>query len=221
MNTTAILSHGRWLKVLTAALWIGFAAGNLVLWLVMQSAALVLSVLLLLLLFAMEIGLLARYNRPLAQWRMVGLTWLVYGLARMAADRAGAGASTTGVVLLMLLALYAMAAGFAALIFLALRRDVSVIYCVLPFAVMPILLLSTIRAAGGLLVLLWGPAVQPGELAPFTWLEPLVMIFSCMIPVGFVTFWGHLARQVAREQRRDLLIKLSPGPAHQEQPDAQ
>jgi hypothetical protein len=217
MNAAAMPARGHWLKALTAALWIGFAAGNLLLWLAMESAALVLSIFLLLLLFATEIGLLARYNRSLAQWRMVGLAWLVYGLARMAADRAATGASTTGTALLMLLALYAMAAGFVTLIVLALRRDVSVIYFVLPLAVMPVLLLSMIRVAGGLLEALWGPALQPGELAPFTWLEPLVMIFSCMIPVGFVTFWGHLARHVAKEQRREPLIRLSPGPTHQEQ----
>lgn len=208
MSTRNRPTPGRWLRVLTIALWALFAGGNLLLWLIMESAPFVLSVLLLLALFTVELGLLARYNRPLAQWRTLGLAWLCYGLARMAADRAAAAGSATATTMLMLLALYAMTAGFGVLAILAIRRDVSVIYFLLPFAVMPLLMQSLLRASGGLIVLLWGPALQPGELAPFTWLEPLTMVLSCMIPLAFVTFWGHLFRLLAREQRREPLTGL-------------
>lgn len=204
---------GRWLKALTIALWALFGGGNLILWLIMESAPLPLSVLLLLALFAIEFGLLVRYNRLLAQWRMLGLAWLVYALARIAADRTAAAGSTTATTMVMLLALYAIAAGFGVLTILAIRRDVSVIYFILPFAVMPLLLQSLIRVSGGLLVLLWGPAVQPGQLAPFTWLEILPMIFSCMVPLAFVTFWGHLFRLLVKEQRRDPLTGSPAGAA--------
>lgn len=208
MNTAARSAGGRWLKLLTIGLWAVFIAGNLVLWLIMKSAPLVLSGLLLILLFAVLIGLLARYNRLLAQWRMLGLAWLLYGVARMAADRVTLGTSTVATTTIMLMAVYAMTAGFGVLVFLAIRRDVSVIYFVLPFAVMPLLLQSLIRFGGGLIVLLWGPAMQPGELPPFSWLETLMVVFSCMIPLGFVTFWGHLFRLLVKEQRRDPLTAL-------------
>jgi len=196
--------------ILTGLLWLVWISGPIVPWLAGPSAPVTLWIgLALLLPFLAEIGLLIRYRRVVGQWRMVILAWLAYAILRLLADRATAAASETLASMLALLVFYALLAGYGALTSLAIRRDVSVAYFLLPFIVMPILLQSQIRASGSLILAMWGPPTEPGTLTVFTWLEPLVIAFSCMTPLAVVTFWGHFVWLLIQERRRQPLPGLA------------
>ncbi|QLQ08564.1 MAG: hypothetical protein HZY76_22985 [Anaerolineae bacterium] len=140
------------LRVLTWLLWVVFMAGNAIV-LVLQYTPpsefmLVLSMLLLLFLFLIEIGLLVRYWRWVGQWRAVVIFWSSYSLLRVLVDQGNARGWAEVTLAAMMLVLYAGLAGWLALAALALRRDVSVAYVVLAFAIGPIVLRAQIVQAG-------------------------------------------------------------------------
>ncbi|MCS6846001.1 MAG: hypothetical protein NZ528_17050 [Caldilineales bacterium] len=186
--------------VLTLLLWSVFLLCNAALFLFAALQAGPLAALTVLFLLAWELALLVRYVRWVAQWRAAIAFWTVYALARMAATALAAWGSELGASALMLVAVYAMLAGYVALAALAIRRDVSVAYLVIAFAAGPVLLLSQVRAAGGVLAWLVG---QGREMAvpPFNPLEPALMAISCMATLALVTFVPHFLALLWREWR--------------------
>lgn len=148
--------------------------------------------------------LLGVYNRRIAQWRVVLLIWIVYTGLRWLVTQlplASAPILTHNLAYLVtVLIMDALIAGFASLVILAIRRDVSLIYVVLATFVSGMALRSQVQAAGGLLNWLAGIAatsVQDG----FTVIEPLIMMSSCMITLGIMAFLPHLLWLVLREVR--------------------
>lgn len=196
------------LRVLTWLLWVVFMAGNAIV-LVLQYTPpsefmLVLSMLLLLFLFLIEIGLLVRYWRWVGQWRAVVIFWSSYSLLRVLVDQGNARGWAEVTLAAMMLVLYAGLAGWLALAALALRRDVSVAYVVLAFAIGPIVLRAQIVQAGGVLV--WLQNQQTGAtVTRFTLAEPVQMMLACMVPLALLTFVPHFVWLWIKEwQRRPL-----------------
>lgn len=196
------------LRVLTWLLWITFIAGNVVV-LVLQYAApselmVLLSVLFLLLVFIIEVGLLLRYSRWVGQWRAVVIFWGSYSLLRLLVDSGVARSSAEVTLVAMLLVLYAGLAGWVALIVLACRRDVSVGYLVLAFAIAPVVFRAQIIQAGG--VLGWLQNQQTGAtITHFTLAEPVQFMLACMVPLAVLTFVPHFVWLWIKEwQRRPL-----------------
>lgn len=196
------------LRVLTWLLWIVFIAGNVVV-LALQYAApseltVMLSMLLLMLVFVIEIGLLLRYSRWVGQWRAVVIFWGSYSLLRLLVDFGAARGWPEVTLVVMLLVLYAGMAGWVALIVLAFRRDVSVAYLVLAFVIAPVVLRAQILQAGG--VLGWLQNQQAGvTITHFTVAEPVQFMLACMVPLAVLTFLPHFVWLWIKEwQRRPL-----------------
>ena len=147
--------------------------------------------------------LLIVYNRLLAHWRSVLLSWLAVGILRTTVTWLGAGAGILGGVvesLLALLCLYALLAGYAALIALVCRRDVSVAYIFVPAAIGALVMLLTVRSAGG--VMQWFDALTSAPTVGRSLiLEPLLLSLSCMSALGFIAIVPHMICTLVREWR--------------------
>lgn len=196
------------LRVLTWLLWITFVAGNVVVVALQFAAAsaftVMLSMLLLLLEFVIEIGLLVRYWRWVGQWRAVVLFWASYSLARLVTNYGLARGWEVVTLVAMLLVLYAGLAGWVSLIILACRRDVSVAYLVLAFVIAPVILRAQIVQAGS--VLAWLQNQQTGDgVIHFTLAEPVQMMLACMVPLAFLTFVPHFVWLWVKEWQRRAL----------------
>lgn len=148
--------------------------------------------------------LLAVYNHIVARWRAVILFWVAYvGLRWSVTQLASASAPLLASNLLNLvtvLIMDALIAGYVSLVMLAIRRDVSLTYIVLATFVTGIALRSQVQMSGGVLNWLIGTTAASPEDG-FTVVEPLVMMGSCMITLGFATFIPHLLWLLIRELR--------------------
>lgn len=194
------------LRLFTWVLGVIFLAGNLVLLpLAMNFLPLLASLVLLPILFLVEIGLLLRYAGKTGQWRAVFLFWGVYSLARLTVVWVQSYSGETVTTLTLLLAVYAMLAGWLAMVILVIRRDVSLAYMVIPFIIGPILLRAQVLASGGVLAWLSSLMQQSDELPPFTLLEPAFMSIACMSALGIPTFIAHFLWLWVKEVRRDRL----------------
>lgn len=148
--------------------------------------------------------LLGAYNRQIAQWRVVipfwfaytGLRWLVTQLPLAPAPIV----SHNLTYLVTILILDTLIAGYASLVILAIRRDVSLIYIVSATFVSGVALRSQVQAAGGVLNWLLGVAASSMQEG-FSVVEPLMMMGSCMITLGIMAFLPHLLWLVLREVR--------------------
>jgi hypothetical protein len=148
--------------------------------------------------------LLIYHNRALAQWRAVGLLWVGYSGLRLLAV-AALGTSIAFLrdglsVFAMMLAIEAMLAGWFAIVWLSIRRDVSVTYLVSALVVGTVLLRSAVQASGGVMNFLIGESAEVA-VRSFSLAEPLLMSFSCMTVMGLLTFFPHLLWLGYREMR--------------------
>lgn len=147
--------------------------------------------------------LLVVYHRLLAGWGAILLLWAAFGLLRAGAAWLGAGDGilrSVVVTLLLVLCLYALIAGYAALIALVIRRDVSVAYIFLPTAIGALVMLLTVQAAGG--VAQWFETLaSPSTVGRSLTLEPLLLNLSCMGTLGFIAAVPHMIITVVREMR--------------------
>jgi len=149
--------------------------------------------------------LLIRYNRTLAQWRAVALIWLVYCALRWLGTQLHAAellffVRANMATLVTLLFFDALLAGLFAIVALAIRRDVSVAYVVIFFALGAPLLLYLVRTAGGVRNFFLGQI--PGSVSDhFSFAEPLLLSLQCMATLGFLTFLPHLIWLAIKELR--------------------
>ena len=148
--------------------------------------------------------LLGVYNLRLAQWRFVIPVWLAYSGLRWLVTRLPMTSdpilSRNLANLVLVLIMDLLISGFAGLVILAVRRDVSVAYIALATLAGGVALRGQVQDSGGVLNWLLGTAattVQEG----FSAVEPLMMIGSCMITLGIITFLPHLLWLVVRELR--------------------
>lgn len=160
-------------------------------------------VLLLLPALAAWVILLVIYNCWLASWRVVLLTWLAFGILRAGTVGLGEVDGLFGSVaftLVSVLGFYALLAGYAALIALIVRRDVSVAYLFLPFAIGAPVMLATVQSAGSLLN--WFDALMaPSTVLRSLILEPLLLNLTCMWMLGFIAAVPHMFVTIVREVR--------------------
>jgi hypothetical protein len=192
----------RLILVGTILLWSSFLLCNLLLIASMNAALDLLGVLLLLFVFLGEIVLLLRHVKLVAQWRSVLAFWAIYSLARIAAYHFNDSGQGTAAFVAMLGALYMMAAGWFAIVALAIRRDVSVAYLAIALLIGPILLRAQITASGGVMAWLTaGRGAGPAAIEPFSVMEPVTMALSCMITMALLTFLPHWLVLVWREWR--------------------
>ncbi len=198
----------RTLFVLTILLWSVFLLCNAALFLFTALQVGLLALAALLFLLVCEFALLMRYARWVGQWRAILAFWAIYALARVVATVLGNWGSDLGATAAMLLAIYAMLAGWFALVVLAIRRDVSVAYLVIAFAAGPVLLLGQVRAAGGVLAWLTGQG-SSAAVPPFNPLEPALMVMSCMLMLALLTFVPHFVVLLWREWRG---VSVAAGP---------
>lgn len=196
-------------RAVAIALGLAFVVGNI---LMLLGASIRIpnwvGLLLLLGLFASEFGLLVLNARGVGQWRVAGFFWAIYVLARIAASQLDEQGTGAGVTFSMAIAVYAMFAGWFSLVALAIRRDVSVVYFVAPFAILPIVLRAQVMASGSMLALL-GPSQQLAEFQTFSLMEPIMMVAPCMITLGLVTFVPHFLWLWIKEARRDQIRNLT------------
>jgi len=148
--------------------------------------------------------LLGVYNRPLAQWRAVFGFWAAYSCLRWLITRLPLAAAPLLhdhlANLVVILVMDALIAGYAALVLLAIRRDVSVGYIVLATFLGGLTLRGQVQVAGG--VLNWLLEMAQVEMQEgFNLTEPLIMAGSCMITLGLLSFLPHLVWVTIREAR--------------------
>lgn len=147
--------------------------------------------------------LLVVYRCLLADWRAVLLTWAAFGLLRAGATWLGVGDGillSVAATLLSVLCVYALIAGYAALIALVIRRDVSVAYIFLPTAIGALVTLLTVQSAGG--VAQWFETLtSPSTAGRSLVLEPLLLGLSCMGTLGFIAAAPYMIITVVREVR--------------------
>ncbi len=147
--------------------------------------------------------LLIIHHRWLASWRAILLIWSVFGVLRAAATRPGFGDGLLdGMVatLLAVLGLYALIAGYGALIALIVRRDVSIAYLFLPMVLGVPVMLLTILLSGSMLS--WFETLMaPPTVARALLLEPLLLNLSCMSALGFIAAVPHMIVTLVREAR--------------------
>ncbi len=198
-------------RILTLLLWSTFLLCNLTLFGFSALQAGILALLAILFLFVCELALLLRYARLVGQWRSILVFWVIYALARIAATVLSVSGIDAAVTFAMLVAIYAMLAGWFAMVVLAIRRDVSVAYLVIAFAAGPVLLRGQILASGGVLAWLIGQN-SGAELPPFNPLEPAIMAISCMLMLALLTFVPHFLVLLWREWRGVQGVS-SPAPA--------
>jgi len=165
-----------WLFMLTLLLWALFLCGTVALFAVdmLVQMPFALSVLWLLTLILLELMLLSRYLRFVAQWRAVLLVWLLYGLARIAATAFHGWEWQLVATTAMIIAIYAILAGWFATVALSIRRDVSVAYLAIFMIIAPLVMRAAILDAGSVLAFLQGK--EPGaDFQPFAMSEIVVM----------------------------------------------
>jgi hypothetical protein len=147
--------------------------------------------------------LLIVYNRALAGWRVLVLIWSAFGVLRACATWVGAGADVLRSAIAALLAvvsLYALVAGYAALIALVVHRDVSVADIFIPTALGAMMMVLTVQSAGG--VAQWFDALTaPPTIGRLLVLEPLLLSMTCMGTLGFLAVVPHMIITVVREMR--------------------
>jgi hypothetical protein len=148
--------------------------------------------------------LLGVHNRCVAQWRVVIPSWLVYCGLRWLATRLPLASnpilSRNLANLVTVLVMDALISGYAGLVILAIRRDVSVAYVVLATLVGGVALRGQVQASGGVLNWLLGTAATSMQQG-FSVIEPLIMVSSCMISLGILTLLPHLLWLIAHELR--------------------
>ncbi len=175
---------------------------NLLLIASMNAALDLLGVLLLLLVFLGQFVLLVRHVKLVAQWRSVLAFWAIYSLARIAAYHFDDSGQGTAASVAMLGALYMMFAGWFAIVALAIRRDVSVVYLAVALLIGPILLRAQVMVSGGVMAWLTaGRGAGAAAIEPFSIMEPVVMALSCMMTMALLTFLPHLLVLLWREWR--------------------
>lgn len=148
--------------------------------------------------------LLGVYNRAVARWRAVilfwtayaGLRWLITQLSPTSAPMLAYHLTNLAAVLIM----DTLIAGYASLIILAIRRDVSLAYIVLATFTTSVALRSQVQMSGGVLNWMVETATTSMQNG-FSVIEPLVMMGSCMITLGLITFIPHLFWLAVRELR--------------------
>jgi hypothetical protein len=193
-------------KVGTGLAWGALAMANITLLFGLQFIPLLLQFLLLGLLLIVLFWLLLRYNRSLAQWRAVAGSWILYSLFRwlsvglrsisMPFVRENLVSSA------MTLAVEMMLVGYFTLLILVIRRDASLVYMVVFFALGGPLLRGLVINAGGVLDFFFGQtSAEP--LSQFSTSETLVMALPCMSSLGVVAFVPHLLWLLLRELRGD------------------
>ncbi len=194
----------RTLKVITAIAWGLFALANVALLLGAKVLPFWLSILLWGLSLIALGWLLFRYNRALAQWRAVLATWLaccalwLLGMQFRPAEASSIQANL--ILLVMLLFLDALIASLFAIVALAIRRDVSVAYVVIFYALGAPLLRYAVNTAGGVLNFFQG--LTGGDLfAGFSVVKLALPGLSCMVTWGFLTFLPHVIWLGIRELR--------------------
>lgn len=149
-------------------------------------------------------GLLFRYNRALAQWRAVLVAWLgccalwLPGMQFRSAQASSILANLN--LLVMILFLDALLASLFAIVALAIRRDVSVAYVVIFYALGAPLLRNAVNAAGGVLTFFQG-LTGSDLFAGFNVVKLALPGLSCMITCGFLTFLPHLIWSGIKELR--------------------
>lgn len=148
--------------------------------------------------------LLLRYNRALAQWRAVFATWLaccaLWLLGMQLRLVAVPSIQANLILLVMVLFLDALMASLFAVVALAIRRDVSVAYVVIFYALGAPLLRNAVNAAGGVLNFfqrLTGSDLFEG----FDVVKLALPSLSCMVTCGFLTFLPHLIWSGVKELR--------------------
>lgn len=148
--------------------------------------------------------LLLRYHRVLAQWRSVLATWLacwVLWLLGMQLRPAAALSMRANLLLLvMVLFLDALIASLFAIVALAIRRDVSVAYVVIFYALGAPLLRNAVNTAGGVLNLFRG-LTGSDLFEGFDVVKLALPGLSCMATCGLLTFVPHLIWSGIRELR--------------------
>jgi len=191
-------------RATTGLAWGLFALTNATLLFGMQGLPLWLQLLLLGFSLIALAWLLLRYNRLLAQWRVAGLVWLTYCLLRLFSVWCHAGGipflRDNLATLAMLLAIEAMLTGWFALLVLVIRRDVSLAYLVIFFALGAPLIRALVIEAGGVLNFLIGQTAEE-PFHRFSVTEPLIMSLSCMGTLGFIAFLPHLVWLLIKELR--------------------
>jgi hypothetical protein len=186
----------------TILLWSSFVLCNLLLVATINAALDLVGVLLLLLVLLGEFMLLLRHVRLVAQWRSVLAFWAIYSLARITAFGLIDSGQGTAASVAMLGAVYMMFAGWFAIIALAVRRDVSVVYLAVALLIGPVLLRVQIMASGGVMAWLTaGRLAGAADIEPFSFMEPVTMALSCMITMALLTFLPHLLVLLWREWR--------------------
>lgn len=148
--------------------------------------------------------LLGVYNLRVAQWRFVIPVWLAYSGLRWLVTRLPMTSdpilSRNLANLVLVLIMDLLISGFAGLVILAVRRDVSVAYIALATVAGGVALRGQVQDSGGVLNWLLGTAATTMQEG-FSAVEPLMMIGSCMITLGIITFLPHLLWLVVRELR--------------------
>lgn len=194
--------RNRFVLLGTVLLWSGFLLCNLLLIVSMVAALDLLGVLLLLFVFLGEILLLFRHVKLAAQWRSVLVFWVIYSLARIVAFGLNEAGQSTAAAIAMLGALYMMFAGWFAIVALAIRRDVSVVYLAIAWLIGSVLLRAQIMASGGVMAWLTaGRGAGAAAIEPFSIMEPVTMMLSCMMAMALLTFLPHFLVLVWREWR--------------------
>ena len=151
------------------------------------------------------IALLVIYNRLLAHWRSVLIAWSVFGLLWVASSTFSMapmpGLSANAVSLITCLALYALLTGCAALIALVIRRDVSVAYVTLFYAIGGIAIFWMVRSAGGLTSFFDGLLGLAPDKHSAAFTGPLLLGLTCMGTLGFIAVVPYMIITAVREVR--------------------
>jgi len=148
--------------------------------------------------------LLAAYNRALGQWRAVLVAWIVFGLLRAVSTAISsatvAGLAANAASLVVVLCLCALLAGYATLIALVARRDVSVAYITIFYAVGGITMFWMVHSAGGVANFfdsLLNAAGGNNHIVGGS----LLLSLSCMSTLGFIALVPHMIIMAVREIR--------------------
>ncbi len=189
------------LRRLTPPMWVFWVVGSILLFALDTVLPLGLMVFWLLALLLCEFALLARYYFQVGRWRAIILIWLIYSLARFAATISKGQNWDRVVGVTMLFAVYAVLAGWFAILALAIRRDVSVAYFALFIILAPVVLGAAITAAGSVQAVLLGSEPN-ASFQRFAFSEPIVMALTCMQTLAFLTFVPHFAWVLVKEWQR-------------------
>lgn len=151
------------------------------------------------------IVLLVIYNRLLSHWRSVLIAWSVFGLLWIATSTFStapvSGLSANAVSLIVFLALYALLTGCVALIALVIRRDVSIAYVTLFYAIGGIVIFWMVRSAGGLTSFFDGLLGLAPDKHSAAFTGPLLLGLACMGTLGFIAVVPYMIITTVREVR--------------------